>query len=112
MPFYELVCIARSKLVENNLRDLIKTTATHVMNQGGVVRGFDNLGTEKKLPHRIKRHQEYHTKGDFWVMHFHANPLMVQNLSKKLLVDSRVLRHTFIKLGDKLDTIITRPDKS
>ncbi|KAI9494681.1 30S ribosomal protein S6 [Zychaea mexicana] len=111
MPFYELVCIARSTLAESNLKDLVKTSATQVLNRGGVVRGFDNWG-EKKLPHRIKRHQEYFTDGQYWIMHFDANPLIVQDLGKKLLVDSRVLRHTFVKLGDKLDTVIARPDKS
>ena len=45
-------------------------------------------------------------------MHFDANPLIVQDMGKKLSVDSRVLRHTFVKLGDKLDTVIARPDKS
>ncbi|CAO3612346.1 unnamed protein product [Cunninghamella blakesleeana] len=111
MPFYELVCIARSHLVETNLKDLIKTSATQVLQRGGVVRGFDNWG-DKQLPHGIKRHQEYHTNGHYWLMHFDANPLIVQDLNKKLLVDSRVLRHTFIKLGDKLDTVVARPDKS
>ncbi|ORZ26228.1 30S ribosomal protein S6 [Absidia repens] len=101
MPFYELVCIARSHLVESNLKDLIRTSATQVLERGGV-----------QLPHRVKRHQQYHANGHYWMMHFDSNPLVVQDLGKKLLVDSRVLRHTFVKLGDKLDTVVTRPDKS
>lgn len=48
----------------------------------------------------------------YWLMHFDANPLIVQELGKKLLVDSRVLRHTFVKLGDKLETVVARPDKT
>lgn len=48
----------------------------------------------------------------YWAMHFDANPLIVQELGKKLLVDTRVLRHTFIKLGDKLETVVARPDKT
>lgn len=48
----------------------------------------------------------------YWTMHFDANPLVVQDLGKKLAVDTRVLRHTFIKLGDKLETVIQRPDKT
>ncbi|KAI9030055.1 30S ribosomal protein S6 [Phycomyces nitens] len=111
MPFYELVCIARAHLVESNLKDLIKSSASQVLQRGGVVRGFDNWG-EMKIPHRIKRHQAYFNEGQYWVMHFDANPLIVKDLSKNLLVDSRVLRHTFIKLGDKLETSIARPDKS
>jgi small subunit ribosomal protein S6 len=45
-------------------------------------------------------------------MHFDANPLIIQELGKKLAVDTRVLRHTFIKLGDKLETVVARPDKT
>jgi small subunit ribosomal protein S6 len=48
----------------------------------------------------------------YWAMHFDANPLIVQELGKKLSVDTRVLRHTFIKLGDKLETVVARPDKT
>lgn len=48
----------------------------------------------------------------YWAMHFDANPLIVQELGKKLLVDTRVLRHTFIKLGDKLENVVERPDKT
>ncbi|KAL9548404.1 hypothetical protein PS6_006621 [Mucor atramentarius] len=118
MPFYELVCIARHNIVESNLKDLLKTSAKQVINRGGVVRGFDNWG-DMKIPHRIKRHQEYFTDGSmliqefrYWAMHFDANPLIIQELGKKLAVDTRVLRHTFIKLGDKLETVVARPDKT
>ncbi|KAI8971682.1 30S ribosomal protein S6 [Mycotypha africana] len=110
MPFYELVCIARHNMLEGNLKDLLKTSAKHVVSRGGVVRGFDNWG-EMKIPHRIKRHQEYHTDGRYWTMHFYANPLILQDLGKQLSVDSRVLRHTFIKLGEKLEDVVERPDK-
>ncbi|CAO3595442.1 unnamed protein product [Absidia cylindrospora] len=81
MPFYELVCIARSHLVESNLKDLIRTSATQVLQQGGVVRGFDNWGN-KQLPHRVKRHQQYHTEGHYFMMHFDSNPRIVQDLVK------------------------------
>ncbi|KAF7721759.1 hypothetical protein EC973_004153 [Apophysomyces ossiformis] len=111
MPFYELVCIARHQLAENNLKDLIKSSATQILQRGGVVRGFDSWG-EMKLPHRIKRHQQHFTHGQYWVMHFDSNPLIAQELGKRLLVDTRVLRHTFIKLGDKLETTIARPDRT
>ncbi|CDS06980.1 hypothetical protein LRAMOSA09503 [Lichtheimia ramosa] len=111
MPFYELVCITRSHLAQGNLKDLIRTSATQILEKGGVVRGFDNWG-DRPLPHRIKRHQEYFNEGQYWLMHFDANPLIVQELGKKLLVDSRVLRHTFVKLGDKLETVVARPDKT
>jgi small subunit ribosomal protein S6 len=48
----------------------------------------------------------------YWLMHFDANPTTVQELGKKLRVDPRVLRHTVIKLGSKLDDVTARPEKT
>jgi small subunit ribosomal protein S6 len=48
----------------------------------------------------------------YWLMHFDANPSTLNELSEKLRVDQRVIRHTMIKLGDTLPTIIDRPDKT
>ncbi|KAG2186300.1 hypothetical protein INT43_002738 [Umbelopsis isabellina] len=111
MPFYELVCIARSNLAKTNMHDLLKTSASQVLDKGGVVRGFENWGS-RNLPHRIKRHQQYFDSGHYWLMHFDANPGTVQDLGKKLRVDPRVLRHTVVKLGSKLEHITARPEKT
>ncbi|KAL1921465.1 mitochondrial 37S ribosomal protein bS6m [Calcarisporiella thermophila] len=111
MPFYELVCIARSGLAQTSLRDLVKTSTTYILDRGGVVRGFQNWG-ERELPHRIKRHQQKHSDGLYWVMQFDSNPQIVQELTRKMRVDPRVLRHTFIKLGTKLEDIVARPEKT
>jgi small subunit ribosomal protein S6 len=62
MPFYELVCISRARLNPNMLSDMLRLSATTIINGGGVVRGFQNLG-EHDLPYRMKRHQVYHTRG-------------------------------------------------
>jgi small subunit ribosomal protein S6 len=48
----------------------------------------------------------------YWLMHFDANPGTVQDLGKKLRVDPRVLRHTVVKLGSKLEHITARPEKT
>ncbi|ORX81710.1 30S ribosomal protein S6 [Basidiobolus meristosporus CBS 931.73] len=111
MPFYELVCISRARLSEPNLADLLRKTATQVMERGGVVRGFENMG-EQALPYRMKRHQTYHSEGRYWLMHFDANPNTLTTMDAKLRVDPRVIRHTFIKLGSKLEDVVARPDKT
>ena len=49
-------------VAQGNLKDLIRTSATQILEKGGVVRGFDNWG-DRPLPHRIKRHQEYFNEG-------------------------------------------------
>ncbi|KAI9594727.1 30S ribosomal protein S6 [Syncephalis fuscata] len=111
MPFYELVCISRGRIQTAQLGDLLRTSARSILQNGGVVRGFVNLG-ERELPYRMKRHQLYHHRGHYWLMHFDANPATVKELTDNLRIDTRVIRQTTIKLGDKLKDIITRPDKT
>ena len=48
----------------------------------------------------------------YWLMHFDANPSVLKALNHSMNIDERVFRATFIKLGDKLDDIVRRPDKS
>ncbi|KAK3815297.1 MAG: 30S ribosomal protein S6 [Benniella sp.] len=111
MVFYELFCISRTRLVEANLKDLVKQTSLIVMNKGGVVRSLKPLG-EKQLPYRIRKHQEYHVQGFQWTMHFDSNPSAITELNKRLKVDPRVLRHAVIRLGSKLEDIIASPEKT
>ncbi|KAJ1971308.1 hypothetical protein H4R35_005342 [Dimargaris xerosporica] len=103
MPFYELLCIAKDSLTHVNMKDLLKTSAVKVLDKGGAVRGFSYFGN-KTLPHRIKRHQEYHNQGRYWMMHFDCNPLVLHDLEKSLKLDPRVLRHNVVKVKDSLQT--------
>ncbi|KAF8976735.1 hypothetical protein BGZ46_008028 [Entomortierella lignicola] len=110
MVFYELFCTSRT-LVEVNLKDLVKQTSLIVMNKGGVVRNLKPLG-EKRLPYRIRKHQEYHMNGYQWLMQFDANPTVVNELNKRLKVDPRVLRHAVIRLGSKLEDVVASAEKT
>jgi hypothetical protein len=49
---------------QTNLRQLVKTVATQVHNQGGVVRDFKAIGRNVTLPTRMRRNQQYHTHGE------------------------------------------------
>ncbi|KAJ1776064.1 hypothetical protein LPJ54_003313, partial [Coemansia sp. RSA 1824] len=75
MPLYELVCISRSKMTQGSMKDLLKKSALTVLDRGGAVRGFVNIGREQPLPYRMRRHMEYHTHGSFWLMHYFSNPM-------------------------------------
>ncbi|RIA91374.1 30S ribosomal protein S6 [Glomus cerebriforme] len=109
--FYELICIARAGLMEANFKDLVRNSAKHVLERGGVVRGFENWG-EMPLAKRTRRHQEYHTRGHFWLMHFDTNPVVIAELRKMFNNDPRVIRGNIVKLGERLEDIVERPDKT
>ncbi|KAJ3292137.1 hypothetical protein BCR33DRAFT_676217 [Rhizoclosmatium globosum] len=123
MPLYDLVCIARrtkpravgaavesvtsmfskddSKWKEEIVKPLMKTAALHVLDNGGVVRGFQRLQTQE-LPYRMRRHQEIFSHGITWAMQFDASPSTMAGLRKALSFDERVIRYTVVKLGDSL----------
>jgi ribosomal protein S6 len=48
---------------QEHVRDLVKTTALNVMNQGGVVRSLKFWGT-RNLPQRMRSHKQWWTGGE------------------------------------------------
>jgi len=48
---------------QKHIKELVRQTATHVMNAGGVVRNINSWGT-LTLPQRMKRHGGIHAMGE------------------------------------------------
>ncbi|KAE8210607.1 hypothetical protein CF319_g1703 [Tilletia indica] len=111
MPLYELFCIASSSLESGPLRDLVKSTSQLVLNNGGAVRGMQYWG-RRTLPQRTRRHQQYHTDGDYFLLHFDTNPRVLSTLSSRLRADPRVIRWTTLKLGERRLSEIVPPGTS
>ncbi|KAJ3027829.1 UNVERIFIED_CONTAM: hypothetical protein HDU68_003030 [Siphonaria sp. JEL0065] len=79
----------------------MKTAALHILDNGGVVRGFQRIQGHD-LPYRMRRHQEIFSTGITWAMQFDASPATMAELRKALSFDERVIRYNVIKLGDSL----------
>ncbi|KXS13687.1 hypothetical protein M427DRAFT_366635 [Gonapodya prolifera JEL478] len=94
---YELVCIARNH-GQDGVRDLVRQSALFVLDNNGVVRGFQNMGANLPLYQRIKAHQEWHTHGWYWAMQFDSSPSTMQSLLTNLKLDERVVRATTISI--------------
>ncbi|KAJ3071483.1 hypothetical protein HDU98_005255 [Podochytrium sp. JEL0797] len=123
MPLYDLVCIARrtkpravgaaaastlgmfsedeSKWKEEIVKPLMKTAAIHILDNDGVVRGFQRMQA-MELPYRMRRHQETFSHGITWAMQFDASPETMAGLRRALSMDERVVRYSVVKLGDSL----------
>jgi len=86
------------------ISELVKQTAEAVMQRGGVVRSLDSWGT-RLLPAVMKRHEQRHTVGDYWTIHFDASPPVMKSVNFQLGKDPRVIRWTVTKLGEKLNDI-------
>jgi small subunit ribosomal protein S6 len=55
MPLYEMLCITTHIPVYQHIRELVRQSALHVIDNGGVVRAINSWGT-RTLPQRMKRH--------------------------------------------------------
>ncbi|KAJ2722199.1 hypothetical protein GGI07_003476 [Coemansia sp. Benny D115] len=102
MPLYELVCITRSSITKESMKTLLRRSTETVLDRGGAVRGFVNMGRNQPLPYRMKRHMEYHTHGSYWLMHYYSNPKTADVLMSQLKLDPRVIRCNLVKVTDKL----------
>ncbi|KAJ2553711.1 hypothetical protein EV175_002841 [Coemansia sp. RSA 1933] len=107
MPLYELVCISRHGLTQKSLEGLLKKSAETVLDRGGAVRGFVNMGRDQPLPYRMKRHMEHHTMGTYWLMHYYTNPKTSELLKTQLKMDTRVIRCNIVKVSDKLKDMVS-----
>ncbi|TFK20770.1 hypothetical protein FA15DRAFT_646540 [Coprinopsis marcescibilis] len=104
MPLYQMFCITKHFKEYKHIRELIRQSATHVMNSGGVVRKIESWGT-KTLPQRMKRQGPYVNEGDYWSLYFDTSPKTLRSLNGIMRRDPRVLRWTVLKLADKVEDI-------
>ncbi|KAG6849831.1 hypothetical protein H0H93_004640 [Arthromyces matolae] len=91
-------------LLQRHIQELVRQTATHILNQGGVVRDITSLGT-KPLPQRMRRHKAIHSIGDYWTLHFDTAPRTLTSLNAIMRRDPRVIRWTLLKLADKVEDV-------
>ncbi|KAH7925952.1 hypothetical protein BV22DRAFT_988861, partial [Leucogyrophana mollusca] len=111
MPFYQMLCIASHFREYKHIKDLVTTSATHIMNAGGVVRNIKYLGTQT-LPQRMQRNKQYYTHGDYWTMHFDTSPRTLRTLGGIMRRDPRVIRWTMLKLGEKVEDVVLPREKT
>jgi len=107
---YEMLCISAHVSKYQHIRELVRQSATHVMNSGGVVRKIDSWGT-KTLPQKMKRNGPLQSVGDYWTLHFDASPRTLRSLNGIMRRDPRVLRWTVLKLADNLEDIAKHGQK-
>ncbi|KZP18686.1 hypothetical protein FIBSPDRAFT_745026 [Athelia psychrophila] len=105
MPFYQMLCITAHFNEYKHIKELVRQTASHVMNAGGAVRGINSWGT-CRLPQRMKRHQQFYDRGDYWTMHFDTSPRTLKSLNTIMRSDPRVIRWTMLKLGERIEDVV------
>ncbi|KAG7334394.1 hypothetical protein KOW79_002801 [Hemibagrus wyckioides] len=72
MPRYELSLVLKAMQRPETAAVLRRTVET-LMQRGAVVRNLENLG-ERRLPYKISKHNQPHTRGGYFLIDFHASP--------------------------------------
>jgi small subunit ribosomal protein S6 len=114
--------------VQQHIRELVRQSAMHVMNSGGVVRKINSWGT-LALPQKMKRNGPLQNVGEwvewhypclscltphlysYWTLHFDASPRTLRSLNGIMRRDPRVLRWTVLKLADTLEDLAKQGQK-
>lgn len=95
MPFYELSLTLRV-LPRPELISSIKRSAETILQQGGVLRKFQSLGTNP-LPFRMKAHNVWHKEGTYFVMKFDAPSSAIETLRDEFRRDIDLIRSQVVK---------------
>ncbi|TSN48512.1 Prosaposin [Bagarius yarrelli] len=95
MPRYELALVLKAMQRPETAATLKRTVET-LMERGAVVRNLENLG-ERRLPYKIRKHNQRHTHAGFFLIDFHASPSIMTYLLNHLERDVDVVRQTVLK---------------
>ncbi|KZV95117.1 hypothetical protein EXIGLDRAFT_735899 [Exidia glandulosa HHB12029] len=105
MVLYQLMCITAHYREYQHIRGLVRKTAEHVLDNGGVVRHIRWDGT-RSLPYKRVIDGHAHFLGDYWSMYFDASPFLMHRIDRELGKDPRVLKRGVVKIGSRLQDIV------
>ncbi|XP_027021546.2 28S ribosomal protein S6, mitochondrial [Tachysurus fulvidraco] len=97
MPRYELSLVLKAMQRPETAAVLRRTMET-LMERGAVVRNLENLG-ERRLPYKISKHNQQHTRAGYFLIDFHSSPSILTALLNHLERDVDVVRQTVLKKG-------------
>jgi len=103
--FYRLLCLTAHYPEYKHIRELVKATAMHILDRGGIVRNIDYWGT-RALPEKMRRHSMTFYHADYWALHFDSNPETVRLMQNDFRTDPRVVKWTVLKLGHRAEDIV------
>lgn len=100
MPRYELALILKAMQRPETAAALRRTVET-LMERGALVRDLENLG-ERTLPYTMRKHNQSHNRGTYFLVDFYAAPRIVTGLLDHLHRDVDVVRPTVLKKEDQV----------
>ncbi|CAG5132592.1 unnamed protein product [Candidula unifasciata] len=90
MPTYELAVIFKS-LQRPEFAQAIKRSCSYVMEQGGLIRGMENLGL-KPLPYKLRNHGQRFNEGNYILIRFDGKTDIPAQLEGSFKYDTDVIK--------------------
>ncbi|OAF64810.1 putative 28S ribosomal protein S6, mitochondrial [Intoshia linei] len=121
MVLYELLMIYRP-LEKKKLIESIKKTCHEIIQRGGILKSFENLG-KKKLPYRMQIDREYFYDGRYtgfimlnlnnppiryYIINFNLPPSLANSLTKKLGMSSDTIRRRMCRKMEEISRPCTK----
>lgn len=95
MPGYELSLILKV-LHGPELKEAVKRSVSFILENGGIVRKLEYLG-EKRLPYRIKNHNQSFVEGRYFIVDFHGPTSILPLMSNYYKRDIDIIRQSIIR---------------
>lgn len=113
MPYYELLCLAKSHLKRKELGDVLRKACRAFMDHGGTITRLVPLGAQgdgpRKLAYKIRQNQVTHEHAFFVNICAFSSTAAVAEVSRQLKIDERILRHGVFR-RPLLDSLLPIPD--
>lgn len=101
---YELVAIARKGSL-NEVKEVARIAGQTILTYKGVVRKYDYWG-EMFLPTAIRKHQNTHHQGCYFVMKFNSSSDGQREMLRVLRHDPRMICCNVIKFGNRFKDVL------
>lgn len=76
--------------------EVLKRTATTILDKGGIIRSLENLGF-RQLPYKISEHGLVHREGNYFLINFDVGPAKISDLSEEFSRDIDIVRQSFYR---------------
>ncbi|KAL9903536.1 probable 28S ribosomal protein S6, mitochondrial [Glossina fuscipes] len=109
MTHYELLLVCR-QMARSELISVLKRTAKSILNNGGIIRNLENLGS-RGLPYKISEHGLVHREGNYFSINFNVAPQKVADLREEFGRDIDIIRRSIYRVVEPEKYECTLPEE-
>jgi ribosomal protein S6 len=110
MPTYDLSLVIKAALKRPQIVAAVKRMGDHIYNTGGYIRSLEFVG-ERDLPQRQRANDEWHNRGNFFVLRVDLATKDIGMVSDEAMRDSDVIRNDIVSITSPAVPVCTLEDE-